>query len=115
MTNNAVIRLECDWSSQAAQHPDLFCHLCLKLSPVDFNNSLDNWPEQSPAGGGVYPHNVKLSTALINLLSYECSSTALYLLIGPSHKNFFQSSFLQSHHLSDLQEATQESFSFGED
>lgn len=40
----------------------LFCHLCLKLSPVDCNSSLHTWPAQPPAGGGVHPHNVKWNT-----------------------------------------------------
>lgn len=56
MTNEV---LKCDWPFRAAQHPYLFCHLCLKLSPTGCNGSLNTWPEQSPAGGGVYPPNVK--------------------------------------------------------
>lgn len=56
MTNEIVILLKYDWPTHQAY---LFYHLCSKLSPMACNSSLSTWPEKSPAGGGVYPLNVK--------------------------------------------------------
>lgn len=101
MTNEVVILLKCHRPSRAAQHPYLFCHLCLKLSPTDYNSSLNTWPEQSPAGGGVYPHNVKWNNLVCQdgqmrevwswliLCLCVCPSTAPHLSISPSGFFFF--------------------------
>lgn len=59
MTNEVVILLKYDCPFQAAHQAYLFYHLCSELSPVVCNSSLSTWPEKSPAGGGVYPLNVK--------------------------------------------------------
>lgn len=118
MTNPVVILLKCDWPCPAARHPYLFCHLCSKLSPTDYNSSLHTWSVQSPAGGGVCPHNVKW-----NSLAYQdgqmrevwswlilCLSVCLsiYDTVSINLSSFFCHSYhslcsssVWSHHLSD--------------